>query len=127
MPSRQHHGGCLVIAPLLAASASRHLAGEAANLSRLLPVRAQRAPTRKTPARRPYRCPGQVMCSITPEADKSQYRLPLFDMRPSLCFPPLECWRGTSPIHAANSRPDLNAAGSGIVAAMVEAVIGPMP
>ena len=33
------------------------------------PVRAQRAPARKSPARRPYRCPGQVMCSITPEAD----------------------------------------------------------
>src|SRR3954470_16512043 len=30
--ARQYDGGCLVIAPLLAASASRHLAGEAANL-----------------------------------------------------------------------------------------------
>src|SRR4051812_5802518 len=69
--ARQHHGGCLVIAPLLAASASRHLAGEAATLSRLLWVRAQRAPARKSPNRRPYRCLGQVMCSITPEADKS--------------------------------------------------------
>src|SRR3954452_5818954 len=32
----QYNGGCLVTAPLLTVSASRHLAGKAANLSRLL-------------------------------------------------------------------------------------------
>src|SRR3954451_12261530 len=42
-------------------------------------------------------------------------------------LPPLECCRGTSPSHAANWRPFLNADGSGTVAAIAEAVIGPMP
>src|SRR4051812_21127394 len=36
----------------------------------------QRAPARKSPARCPYRCSGQVMRSITPEADKSHSGYP---------------------------------------------------
>src|SRR3954464_3053906 len=42
-------------------------------------------------------------------------------------LPPLEFCRGTSPSHAANWRPFLNADGSGTVAASAEAVIGSMP
>jgi len=52
--------GFLVAAALLAAPAPRHLAGQAAALSRLLPVRAQRSPTRQSPARRPHRGLGGV-------------------------------------------------------------------
>src|SRR4051794_26569039 len=53
--AHQHHRGLLVAAALLAAPAPRHLARQAAALSRLLPVRAQRAPTRQSPARSPRR------------------------------------------------------------------------
>jgi hypothetical protein len=49
------------------------------------------------------------------------------DTRPSFCLPPLECCRGVRLIQAANSRPDLNAPGSAMVAAIADAVIGPMP
>jgi len=50
----------LVATAFLVAPAPEHLAGQAAGLSRLLPVRAQRAPTRQSPARRPHRKPGCV-------------------------------------------------------------------
>src|SRR3954466_1021914 len=49
--ARQHDRGVLVPAALLAPPASGHLAGEAAALSRVLPVRAQRTPSRQSPAR----------------------------------------------------------------------------
>lgn len=42
-------------------------------------------------------------------------------------MPPVELCRGTSPIHAAKSRPDRKIAGSGTVAERREAMIGPMP
>ena len=42
-------------------------------------------------------------------------------------FAPVECWRDTSPIHAASSRPDLKTEGLVIVAAIADAVIGPRP
>jgi hypothetical protein len=42
-------------------------------------------------------------------------------MPPSRSLPPVECCRGTSPIHAAKSRPDLKPLGS----ATVEAMAGP--
>src|SRR4051794_31907800 len=42
-------------------------------------------------------------------------------------LPPLEFCRGTSPSHAANWRPFLKTEGSGTVAAIAEAVIGPTP
>src|SRR6266566_9964710 len=49
------------------------------------------------------------------------------DKRSINLLPPLECCRGTSPIHAASSRPDLKVKGSAIVPVMAEAVIGPIP
>src|ERR1700730_4581696 len=39
-------------------------------------------------------------------------------MPPSCSLPPVECCRGTSPIHAAKSRPDLRSLGSVTVEAM---------
>lgn len=56
-----------------------------------------------------------------------RYRSPCLVMPPSLCLPPDEFCRGVSPSQAANSRPDRNADGSGIVAAKAVAVIGPIP
>src|SRR4051794_3951845 len=56
--ARQHHRGVLVAAALLAAPAPGHLAGQAAGLSRLLPGRAQRTPSRQSPARYPRLSPG---------------------------------------------------------------------
>jgi len=50
---RQHDGRLLVLAAFLVAPAPGHFAGQAAALSRLLPVRAQRAPARQSPAQRP--------------------------------------------------------------------------
>src|ERR1700746_468691 len=42
-------------------------------------------------------------------------------MPPSRSLPPVECCRGTSPIHAAKSRPDLKLLGSVTVEAMAVA------
>ena len=82
----QHQGGYLVAAAFLTAPAPRDLAGEAAPLSRGLSVRAPRWPSRQSPARLSYHRPGDMMCSITPEADKSLIRLrwlssPSFDAK----------------------------------------------
>ena len=41
--------------------------------------------------------------------------------------PPVECCRGTSPIHAAKSRPDLKSLGSVTVEAMAVAPMTPIP
>ena len=48
-------------------------------------------------------------------------------MPPSRSLPPVECCRGTSPIHAAKSRPDLKVLGSVTVEAMAVAPITPIP
>src|SRR6266850_2136433 len=48
-------------------------------------------------------------------------------MPPSRSLPPAECCRGTSPIHAAKSRPDLKSLGSVTVEAMAVAPITPIP
>ena len=61
---RQHHGGDVVPAALLAPPAPGHLAGEAAALSRLLRVRAQRPAPRQSPPRRPRR--GSGRCDVPP-------------------------------------------------------------
>lgn len=53
--------------------------------------------------------------------------LPIFDMPPSTCLPPLEFCFGTSPSQAAKSRPRLNVAIAGANASMAVAVTGPMP
>ena len=45
---------------------------------------------------------------------------------PSFSFPPLECWLGVKPSDAAKSRPDLKTLGSGRLAAIAEAISGPM-
>src|SRR6478672_10855774 len=47
-------------------------------------------------------------------------------MGPRRCLPPLELLRGTRPMKAARSRPDLNALGSVMVAASAVAPMTPM-
>src|SRR4051794_33744281 len=70
--ARQHDRGVLVPAALLAPPAPGDLAGEAAALSGVLPVRAQRTPSRQSPPRR-ARCRLGRMThpTNTPEANKS--------------------------------------------------------
>src|SRR3954453_13793299 len=69
---RQHPRGLLVAAAILAAAASRYLAGEAAALSRLLPVRSQCPQTRKGFARLLDRGTGRLSPPhITPKPEKS--------------------------------------------------------
>jgi hypothetical protein len=57
---------------------------------------------------------------------RRRYRSPCFDMPPSLSLPPVEFCRGTRPIQAARSRPDLNALGSVMVAAIAVAPMMPI-
>src|SRR5262247_2198490 len=52
---------------------------------------------------------------------------PCLEMLPSRSLPPVECCRGTSPIHAAKSRPDLKLLGSVTVEAIAVAPITPIP
>ena len=48
-------------------------------------------------------------------------RFPIFDVRPSRRLPPVECWSGVNPTHAAKSRPRLNVEGGGASAAIAVA------
>ena len=50
------------------------------------------------------------------------YRFPFFVIFPSFAFPPLEFCLGVNPSQAAKSRPELNIAGSGTLAAYPYAV-----
>src|SRR6266536_6066330 len=52
---------------------------------------------------------------------RRKWRSPCLEIGPSFCLPPVESWRGTSPIQAAKSRPDRNAVGSVTVAAIAVA------
>lgn len=54
-------------------------------------------------------------------------RCPIFEVRPSLGFPPVVCCRGTRPSQAAKSRPRLMVAIGGAKASIAAAVIGPIP
>jgi hypothetical protein len=54
-------------------------------------------------------------------------RWPIFEVFPRICLPPVECWRGTSPSHAAKSRPRLNTPIGGAKVSIAMAVIGPTP
>jgi hypothetical protein len=53
----------------------RHLAGEAAALSRLLPIRSQRTPPRQSLAGLPHRCSGDMIRPITSDPGKNHNRL----------------------------------------------------
>src|SRR6185312_9947118 len=63
--------GVLVPAALLAPPAPGDLAGETAVLSRLFPMRAQRTPSRQSPAWRTRRRLGRMTRPNTPEDNKS--------------------------------------------------------
>lgn len=54
-------------------------------------------------------------------------RWPIFEVRPSTCFPPLECCLGTNPSQAAKSRAFRNVVMVGAKASIAMAVIGPIP
>jgi hypothetical protein len=54
-------------------------------------------------------------------------RWPIFEVRPSTCFPPLECCFGTKPSQAAKSRPFRNVVMVGAKASIAIAVTGPNP
>jgi len=58
------------------------------------------------------RCLGAPRRSITAVmptiSNLRRYLSPIFVIRPSLALPPVECWRGTRPSHAARWRPDRN-------------------
>src|SRR4051812_5136605 len=70
--ARQHDRGVLIPAALLAPPAPGDLAGEAAALSGVLPVRAQRTPSRQSPPRRPRCRLGRMTHPTnTPEANKT--------------------------------------------------------
>src|SRR4051812_46691702 len=99
--AHQHHRGLLVAAALLAAPAPRHLARQAAALSRLLPVRAQRAPTRQSPARSPHRRLGRMTQTQHPGTQQEPFskRCPPVSSHGSVRFRPLlgPTDRGTGP------------------------------
>jgi hypothetical protein len=59
--------------------------------------------------------------------ERRRSRLPILEILPSFALPPVECWRGTRPIQAANSRPPANICGSLTVAVSTVAVNVPMP
>src|SRR3954471_7386798 len=68
--ARQHDRGVLVPAALLAPPAPGDLAGEAAALSGVLPVRAQRTPSRQSPAWRARRRLGRMRQIQHPESQQ---------------------------------------------------------
>ena len=52
---------------------------------------------------------------------------PIFEVAPSFCLPPVECWSGVSPTQAAKSRPRLKLCAGGAKAVRATAVTGPTP
>jgi ATP-dependent exoDNAse (exonuclease V) beta subunit len=51
----------------------------------------------------------RMTAMVPATSSQRRYRLPCFDIPPSLSLPPVECCLGTKPIHAARLRPDANA------------------
>src|SRR5262245_44755549 len=79
--------------------------------------------SRFVPCWRAYR-----MTAIAPAtSSQRKCRLPCFEILPSLSLPPVECCRGTKPIHAARLRPDENTFQSPTSATSAVATIGPTP
>ncbi len=59
------------------------------------------------PVRAPFR-EAHWMTAMAPMMSSRRIsRWPIFEVWPSRCFPPVECWTGTSPSQAAKSRPRL--------------------
>lgn len=52
---------------------------------------------------------------------------PILETLARCVFPPVECWRGTKPTHAAKSRSLRKVSGGGVKTSMATAVMGPMP
>jgi len=79
------------------------------------------------PAGAPFRA-AQRTTELAPMMSRRRsVRSPIFDVAPSLCFPPVECCNGVSPSQAAKSRPRLNVSAGGASAAMAVAITGPTP
>src|SRR5271157_2950630 len=71
------------------------------------------------------RRPFQVTTDIAPTiSNRRMSRCPIFEVRPNLCLPPLECWRGTSPSQAAKSRPRRKFAMAGAKVSIAMGVTG---
>jgi len=70
----------------------------------------------------------QRTTAIAPVMSKRRiFRCPIFDIRPRMALPPVECWRGVSPNHAAKSRPLGKLSIGAEKAATAAAQIGPTP
>jgi hypothetical protein len=79
------------------------------------------------PGRPPPR-PRQWTINIAPTISRRRMsRCPIFEVRPSFCLPPLECYRGTRPSQAAKSRPLRNSCKSAAKAVIAIAQTGPIP
>ena len=70
-------------------------------------------------------CRNRAVMPVTKR--RRMYRSPIFVIRPSRSFPPLDKFRGVRPNQAANCRPFLNCFASPTVATMADAVTGPTP
>ena len=58
---------------------------------------------------------------------RRRVRSPIFEVAPSFCLPPVECWSGVSPTQAAKSRPRRKVCAGGARAVRATAVTGPIP
>lgn len=65
--------------------------------------------------------------AMAPMMSRRMSRLPIFDVFPSLCLPPVDFCCGTRPSQEAKSRPRLNVSIGGAKVSIARAPIGPMP
>lgn len=60
----------------------------------------------------PFGAPRLLACRTTALlpmiSNRRSVRSPIFEIEPSFCLPPAECWRGVRPTHTAKSRPLAN-------------------
>src|SRR5215211_2254338 len=79
------------------------------------------------PAGAPWRA-AQRRTALAPMISRRRrVRSPIFEVAPSFCLLPVECWRGVSPTQAAKSRPRLKVCAGGARAVRATAVTGPIP
>src|SRR3954466_12619326 len=65
------------------------------------------------PAGAPWRA-AQRRTALAPMISRRRrVRSPIFEVAPSFCLPPVECWSGVSPTQAAKSRPRLKVCAGG--------------
>ena len=79
------------------------------------------------PSGAPFRTAARTTAIAPVISSRRMSRCPIFEMLPRTCLPPVECCRGTSPTHAAKSRPRLKTSIGGAKVSIARAVIGPTP